>query len=213
MSSTLSDRLRLAAAAARAPVHLPYTLLSLREACAPYGITQDEVLEIAHRLHENGYISYPRTETPYLSSKELAAVADTLFDLRCRFDVPGTRTWGMRVIETLSPVWNNPLIKDWHGIIPVPGLTADRYDELSATDKIVYDLIVKSYLALFEESQKRENFLPEEILSLLDEAASAIDTHADDVSDENKGLWRFWNRKARELASSKEERTYEAGAI
>jgi hypothetical protein len=38
------------------------------------------------------------------------------------------------------------------------------------------------------------------VLTLLQEAAAAIDNHAADVSDENKGLWRFWNRKAREMA-------------
>jgi hypothetical protein len=197
MTELLADRLREAILAGSAHPKLPFTPDSLLPIVEKFGIEKAAMRQILIVLYEAKLISYPFTERPYLPCRELAVVLVTIEALKPAFSVP---TSHQQAVKVISPAWNDARCYEHHGLIPIPQFSVDAYQALTDEQRQVCDLIVERYLLQFDPSQARENFLDPAVLALLQDAAAAIDSHAADVSDENKGLWRFWNRKATEMA-------------
>jgi hypothetical protein len=197
MTETLANRLRETILAGSSQPKLPHTLDSLLPIVEKFGIEKADLQQILIVLYEACLTSYPRTDCHYLSCRDLSDVSATLDALRPQFRVPVSHQEALKVI---SPAWNDARCTDHHGLIPTSAFTVEAYQALTDEQRQVCDLIVGRYLLQFDPSQVRENFLAPEVLALLTEAATAIEHHAADVSDENKGLWRFWNRKAAEMA-------------
>jgi hypothetical protein len=197
MTETLANRLRKITLAGSAQSKLPHTPESLLPIVEKFGIEKSDLRQILVTLYEAKLTSYPFTDTPYLPCSELSRVLETMGALEPQFSVPVSHQQALKVI---SPAWNDGRCYDHHGLIPTTAFTTEAYRALTDNERQVCNLIVERYLLQFDPSQARENFLGADVLALLKEAAAAIDHHAADVSDENKGLWRFWNRKASEMA-------------
>lgn len=118
-----------------------------QEASRRFGYGAQQVLDIAQALYEtHKATTYPRTDCRYLPESQLGDAErivtmllhsdETLSPLRQRLD-PSRK----------SRVWNDSMITAHHGIIPT-AVVCDLA-KLSETERNVYDLIRRHYLAQF----------------------------------------------------------------
>ncbi len=130
---------------------LPFDLSSLQqEASKRYGMKVQDVLTVAQSLYEtHKVITYPRTDCPYLpmmqhsdAPKILSALAaiDPQLQALVRQADPNLQ----------SKAWNDKKITAHHAIIPnSPNKGKVDLNKLSASEKQIYDLILRRYLAQF----------------------------------------------------------------
>ena len=120
---------------------LLYDLTTLqRDANRLYGLTSDMTLQITQKLYENKMVTYPRTDSSYLT-EDMRNVADEvskkmlhLFDL------------SVELIEN-KKVFNNAKVSDHHAIIPT--MTGADLDSLTADEQKIYSLIAMRLICAF----------------------------------------------------------------
>lgn len=120
---------------------LLYDLTTLqRDANRLYGLTSDMTLQITQKLYENKMVTYPRTDSSYLT-EDMRSVADEvskkmlhLFDLNVEF------------VEN-KKVFNNAKVSDHHAIIPT--MTDVDLDSLTADEQKIYSLIAMRLICAF----------------------------------------------------------------
>ncbi|TLX15965.1 DNA topoisomerase [Rhizobium sp. MHM7A] len=195
---TISQDLRKIADEYAPQAVLPFTydeIISI--ARAKLGIRQEQVHSALHQLYAAKQISYPRTDVPYLPTvllPDLPLIMSAL-DVRFSTDEPARHHNG----HYMSPAWRSPESFDLHyGIIPTSAFDPELYDTMPDEWRKLFDLIVERFVAVFTF---KPSLISKEARATLLAAADLIDQLETDVSDENKGLWRFWSRKASELAS------------
>lgn len=178
---------------------LPFTydeIISI--ARAKLGIRQDQAHVALFALYEAKQISYPRTDVPYLPTSLLPDLPLIVSALDVRFSTAG--------YHNHSSAWRSTESFDLHyGIIPTSAFDPELYDTMPDEWRKLFDLIVERFLDVF--TLKLPIILKEDRATLL-AAADLLDQFEADVSDENKGLWRFWNRKASELASKLADKVF-----
>jgi len=127
---------------------LPYSLSILQiDAARRFGLDAQSVLTACQALYErHKLVTYPRSDCRYLpkahykeASNVLAAVRNNLSDFHDLVDAADT--------STKSPAWNDGKVTAHHAIIP----TQKKVDvkTLSNTEKNVYELIARQYVAQF----------------------------------------------------------------
>lgn len=133
---------------------LPYNLSALQQTCAKkYGYTSEETLNIAQSLYEkHKLLTYPRTDSRYLSDEHLslkysilAAISATQPDL-----IPAISN-----CEDLKhKAFDTSKFEAHHAICPTEksgnGIT------LSHKEKVIYDLVANSFVALFYPESIRQ---------------------------------------------------------
>ncbi len=135
--------------AKKTPPPVCYSLSSLQKACSSQlGLTAKDTLKVAQALYEqHKAITYPRTDTGYLPENQFSE-AQTVLDALVAID-PELHPLVEQADPTWrSPAWNDKKVTAHHGLMP----TANRKVSLSAlseTERAVYDLIRKAYLAQF----------------------------------------------------------------
>lgn len=138
-----------------------FDLTSLqREANRRYGLTAAATLKAAQSLYEARHITYPRTDSRYLSRalvpqlpmlvRALSAVPG-LGTLAAGAD-PGRVTWGNRRVV------DDAKVTDHHAIIP----TTEVPRSLTGVPAKIYDLIVRRFLAQFYPDAR---FLEQEVIT------------------------------------------------
>ncbi len=132
---------------------VPFDLGTLqREAYSAFGYSPKKTLEIAQKLYEKGYTSYPRT-----SSQKLPRNLNFRSILQKLAKLPEYKPFAHALLgkEKLKPVEGkkddpaHPAIYPT-GELPKPG-------ELTKDEQNLYDLIVRRFLALFMEPAVRES--------------------------------------------------------
>lgn len=131
------------------PPPLPFTLSRLQaSASAKHGLSAKATLDSAQSLYEDHKLtSYPRTDCPYLPESQLSDARLVLAAI-ARIN-PALAGLAQGVDLSLkSAAWNDAKVGAHHGIIPT---SHDQVsvDALSETERNVYDLIVRTYLAQF----------------------------------------------------------------
>jgi DNA topoisomerase-3 len=128
------------------PKAFTLTRLTL-EASNRWGYTAEEVLKACQALYETHKLaSYPRTDCEYLPESQHQDAPRVLAALRqvC----PSLAAPIVAANPQLkSPTWNDAKVTAHHGIIPT--MHVGDASALSATERNVYELIVRSYLAQF----------------------------------------------------------------
>ncbi len=131
---------------------VPFDLGTLqREAYSAFGYSPKKTLEIAQKLYEKGYTSYPRT-----SSQKLPKNLNFRNIIQNLAKLPEYKPFAHELLgkERLKPVEGkkddpaHPAIYPT-GELPKPG-------ELTKDEQNLYDLIVRRFLALFMEPAVRE---------------------------------------------------------
>lgn len=125
-----------------------FDLTELQSVCnRKFGYTIKKALNITQSLYEKKLVTYPRTDSKYLSSdivgtlsSRLAAVNYPPFGNIIEFIKAST-------VKLSSRYVNDSKVSDHHAIIPTE-VSAD-FDSLSDEERKVYDLIVRRFLAIF----------------------------------------------------------------
>ncbi|WP_324735866.1 DNA topoisomerase I [Thermococcus sp. SY098] len=135
----------------RNPPH-PFDLGTLqREAYSAFGYSPKKTLDIAQRLYERGFTSYPRT-----SSQKLPKNLNYKYIIQSLAKIPEYKPFTHELLgkPQLKPV-EGPKDDPAHpaiyptGELPKPG-------ELTQEEKNIYDLIVRRFLAAFADPAVRE---------------------------------------------------------
>ena len=120
---------------------LPFSLSALQKtASSRFGLSAQQVLDTCQSLYEKKITTYPRTDCRYLPEEQLADAPKILGAL----PIP-------EALRTLvnprqkHAAWNNGKITAHNAIIP----TGERASGLSDMEAKLFDLIWKSYAALF----------------------------------------------------------------
>lgn len=124
-----------------------------------YGLKPDETLEIAQKLYETHKIlSYPRTDSRYLSTDLYGEIADHLKS--CSFgkfqkyiDQIDFSTYQMD-----KAYFNNNKVSDHHALIPtINNRTEEIYHKLPDLEKHFFDEIVVSLISIFYPPYRYES--------------------------------------------------------
>ena len=130
------------------PPPLPFDLSGLQQECSRrFGMGAQETLDSAQRLYEQWKAtSYPRTDCPYLPESQFAEAGSVLKAIAA--SDPLMR----QAVEMADPMrrsraWDDRKITAHHAIIPTTAQVAT--EAMSETDRRVYDLIRRRYVAQF----------------------------------------------------------------
>lgn len=129
------------------------TLLQ-RTANAMYGYTAKETLDIAQKLYENKLITYPRTDSNYITDDMLNTVRELLTHLTNmkEFEVVKDYISNLNVKKLI----NNKKVSDHHALLPTKTLNSLKYNELSTKEKNILELICGR---LFVASAPKRSYL------------------------------------------------------
>lgn len=120
---------------------LPFSLSQLQITCNRlFGMAAQETLEVAQRLYEAKLTSYPRTDCGYLPESQFGEAPAVLAELAVSYPSAVAKA----STSVRSPAWNDAKLTAHHGIVPT-GVVAP----LEGRAALVYDLIVRRYLAQF----------------------------------------------------------------
>lgn len=120
---------------------LPFSLSSLQKvASGKFGMSAQQVLDTCQSLYEKKLTSYPRTDCRYLPEEQLADAPKILGSL----PIPDTARQRL-LPKQKHAAWNSAKVTAHNAIIP----TGERASGLEGNEAKLYDLIWKSYAALF----------------------------------------------------------------
>jgi DNA topoisomerase-3 len=141
----------------RAP--LLYDLTSLqRDANRRFGFTARRTLAAAQRLYEeHKALTYPRTNSRYITGDmvpDIKPIAELVGE-RSEYAAGSKYVLGLDVLP-LGRVVNDAKVTDHHAIIPT---RAERHpvDKFDEDERRIYDLVVRSFLAIFHPDAVFEN--------------------------------------------------------
>lgn len=134
------------------PPPLLYDLTELqREMNRKHGISAADTLQIAQTLYEQKLITYPRTDSRYLSSDMKNQVAEVLCRLK-PFKAAEIQPLNLQALNFSSRVLNNSKVTDHHAIIPTGKLPG----ALPWTSQVVFEAIVIRLIAVFYPACQKE---------------------------------------------------------
>ena len=130
------------------PPPLLYDLTTLqREANAQFGFTAKKTLETAQKLYEqHKLLTYPRTDSRYLSHDMLGKVQSTLAAYDGALQSLGEKAleYGVRMSKR---IFDDAKLTDHHAIIPTGKKAANL--SLTADERRLYELVAKRLAAVF----------------------------------------------------------------
>ncbi|MCL2287389.1 MAG: DNA topoisomerase III [Firmicutes bacterium] len=122
-----------------------------RECNRKLGLSAQKTLSIAQSLYEkHKMITYPRTDSRYLSKDMVPKLKPTLESLPTPYDTLAAHVLGLPQLPTGSRIVNDAKVTDHHAIIPTG--SKKPLSVLSAEEKAVYDRILRNFLAVFYEA-------------------------------------------------------------
>ena len=130
---------------------LLHSLTSLqREANDIYGMTAADTLKAAQSLYEKKLITYPRTDSNYLSDDMISLVESIV---KCLANYDGERVQRLQEQGLLidSRVIDNNKISDHHAIIPTNLIGRLGGTELSEGEKNIAELVINRFLCALDK--------------------------------------------------------------
>jgi DNA topoisomerase-3 len=106
------------------------------------GMSAQDTLGVAQTLYESKLITYPRTDSRYLSDDIFPTCKGIISKLQGTFP---SECAGIASITKSKRFFNSAKVNDHHAIIP----TGHSSASLSGKSKLIYDVIVKRFLAIF----------------------------------------------------------------
>ena len=128
-----------------------YDLTTLqREANKAFGYTAQQTLDYTQSLYEGKLVTYPRTDSQYLSDD----MAQTAFDVLWLCD----RQFGFGISHTpdISKVINNSKVSGHHAIIPTSGIAAADLSSLPRGERNILTLIATKLICATAPAHKYE---------------------------------------------------------
>jgi DNA topoisomerase-3 len=129
---------------------LPYALADLQvDAGRRARMTAAQVLDACQSLYETRrLLTYPRSDCPYLPEGHRAQAREVLAAIGRQ--APGFGPAIAKADLTLrSRAWNDKKVGAHHGIIPTPAAGSSAPAQMTASERAVYELVCRRYLAQF----------------------------------------------------------------
>lgn len=128
---------------------LLYDLTELqRDANIRYGFSAKQTLNLMQRLYEeHKALTYPRTDSRYLSSDIVPSLKDRLRAVSGGEYTAITSELIRTGIKTSKRIVDDSKVTDHHAIIPTEEYV--RLSDLTSEERRIYDLVVKRFLAVF----------------------------------------------------------------
>jgi DNA topoisomerase III len=142
------------------PPHQLFDLTGLQKSMnRQHNLTANDTLQIAQTLYEKKHISYPRTDSCYLSDDLYAPCIKTLESLAK--DYPEQVAFlDLKKISKSKRFFNSAKVTDHHAIIP----TLQVPNHLDDREKLVYEAIVLRFIAIFyPECEKAHTTITAEV--------------------------------------------------
>lgn len=139
-----------------APKLFDLTLLQ-RTANKMYGYTAKETLDIAQKLYEDKLITYPRTDSNYVTDdmeNTLSMLVNKLVSMNKYSSVKENDLFNDISRIDMSKVINNKKVSDHHALLPTMSLTEDRFSVLSAKEQNILNLICSRLLVAISSSRE-----------------------------------------------------------
>ncbi|GEQ61682.1 DNA topoisomerase III [Vagococcus lutrae] len=119
----------------------PYDLTTLqREANKVFGYSAKKTLDIIQKLYENKLVTYPRTDSRYLTEDMKAMVSGLLGQLEEGYEINK---------KNFMSIFDNSKVTDHYAIIPTLSASTKDLSDLSNDEKNVYSLIRSKLLMAF----------------------------------------------------------------
>lgn len=110
------------------------------------GMSAAATLAEAQKLYESKLITYPRTDSRYLTDDIFPTLNGVIGKLNQQFP---RECAGISAVKKSKRFFNNAKVSDHHAIIPTGQLSSS----LNGQAKLLYELIVKRFLAIFYPDQ------------------------------------------------------------
>lgn len=118
-----------------------YDLTLLQRECNNIlGLTAQQTLSIAQSLYEKKLITYPRTDSNYLSDDMINDTVHIVDEIYKEFDI------NCEKVCKIEKVINNDKITDHHAIIPTNNISKYIFSKLNTNEKKVLNLVYKRLL-------------------------------------------------------------------
>lgn len=109
-----------------------------------YGLTADQTLSAAQQLYEKKHVTYPRTDSRFLTNDMKPGMKPLLTKLRAKFEQQ-IEPLDLDKLTLSSRLFNDAKVTDHHAIIPTTALPGT----LSGNEAKVYEAIVQRFIAAF----------------------------------------------------------------
>ena len=134
---------------------LPFNLSTLQQTCAKqHGLSADDTLKLVQSLYEtHKLLTYPRSDCRYLSDEHYAGASEVLVAIVGT--IPGLSSSIEGTDSRLKhKAFNGGKITAHHAIIPTE--KSGKGINLSPNERMVYELVAKSFVALFYPDSVRD---------------------------------------------------------
>ncbi len=122
-----------------------YSLSALQMAAnSRFGLTIQETLDIAQKLYEEGYTTYPRTDSQYLNEDMVDKVNDTLRKLSTAYPEYKSLLSGRKPVKATKYHFDDSKVTGHYAIIPTGNIPTN----LGENEKKVYDLVCRSLITM-----------------------------------------------------------------
>ncbi len=128
-----------------------------------YGLTADQTLSCTQQLYEKKHVTYPRTDSRYLTNDMKSAMKPLLTTLRANFG-PQIEALNLDKLALSARIFNDAKVSDHHAIIPTSTLPGS----LPSHEAKVYEAIVQRFIAVFYPPCVKQ------ITTVLGETANAV---------------------------------------
>ncbi len=115
-----------------------------------HNFTANETLKIAQKLYEKKHISYPRTDSCYLTDDLYESCKKNLHNLSKHYSEQ-VAFLDLNKLSKSKRFFNNSKVTDHHAIIP----TSQVPQHLDSREKLVYEAIVLRFIAIFYPNCKK----------------------------------------------------------
>ena len=128
-----------------------YDLTTLqREANRIYGMTAKQTLDTAQSLYEQKLITYPRTDSQYLTEDMKQTARNVVHQIHEKYQLTGP--FDQPEQPDVKKVMNNSKVTDHHAIIPTVELASCHLDELKSwEEKILFLIAVHTVMAMSKD--------------------------------------------------------------
>ncbi|MEK5104999.1 DNA topoisomerase 3 [Cytobacillus sp. FSL M8-0252] len=124
-----------------------YTLSSIQpKANKLWKYSPSKVLEIVQQLYEKKLVTYPRTDTPYITDEEFKYLLSHVEEYQRVIN----QTFEIKNREAQTRYVNSKKVQEHYAIIPTEKIpTEDEVNKLTSEEKNIYFEIVRNTLAMF----------------------------------------------------------------
>ena len=125
-----------------------YDLISLQQDANRYfGYTAKETLDTLQKLYEAKYVTYPRTDSRYVTADMKDTLSDLINKSLVMLDMDKTKSLENDNIDQISRIICDDKISDHHAILPTREGLESRAEDLSQIEKRIFLMLVYRLIA------------------------------------------------------------------